>query len=150
MSHTLSRRGLVTAAPAAIVAATLPALAGGTHLDADLLALREPFDRTWKIYEAALEQHAAAEASAWSLRDLPEDDRRRVAADERHDATDALVDSTGDANREIVDEMCRRPARTIEGLALKARVSLDHEDNLYPELVTSIMDDIVAMGGSHA
>lgn len=49
---------------------------------------------------------------------------------------------------EVFDEMCRRPARTLEGLAFKARVALEHEDDLYAELVTSIMDDILAIGGS--
>lgn len=150
MSHRLTRRGLVGAGPAAVIAASLPALAAGAHPDAELLALREPFDRTWAVYIAALDEHAAAEEAAWSLHDLPCDNARRLAADGRHEAADALVDSTGDANRKIVDEMCRLPARTIEGLALKARVSFEHEDNFYPELVTSITDDILAMGGAHA
>ena len=150
MSQSLTRRSLVAAAPAAVIATALPALAAGAHPDAELLALREPFERTWRVYTAALEQHSEAEGAAWSLRDLPDDDARRVAADAHHDATDVVVERTGDANREIVDEMCRRPARTIEGLAFKARVSLEHEDNLYAELVTSIMDDILAMGGAHA
>ena len=149
-NQTLTRRSLVAAAPAAIVAAALPALAAGSHLDAELLALREPFYRTWRAYEDALAVHSAAEGAAWSLRRGPDDDPKRRDAERRHDEADAIVESTGDANREIVDEMCRRPARTIEGLAFKARVSLDHEDNLYPELVTSIMDDIVALGGAHA
>ena len=148
MAQIVTRRSLVVAAPAAVVAVSLPALAADT--DAELLALREPFDRTWKVYKIALEKHSAAEDAFWSLRDLPEEDTRRMAADAHHDTTDAIVESTGDANREIVDEMCRRPARTIEGLAFKARVSLEHEDNLYAELVTSIMDDILAMGGAHA
>ena len=46
--------------------------------------------------------------------------------------------------------MCLIPAGTIEGLAFKAKVSLEHEDNRFEELVTSIMDDILALGGAHA
>lgn len=152
MSRTLTRRGFVAAASAttAVVAASLPALAASADPDVELLALREPFDRTWRAYDAALDEHSAAETEASRVRDLPEDDERRIAADERHAAADALVDSTCDANREVVDEMCGLPAQTIEGLAFKARVSLKYEENLNAELVTSVMDDILAMGGFHA
>ena len=150
MTQALTRRRLVAAAPAAVVAASLPAIAAGAHLDAELLALQVPFDRTWRTYLAALDAHSAAEAAAWAVRDTPDGDRAKVEMEERHDAADALVDGASEANREVVDRMCLVPARTIDGLAFKAKVSLEHEDNLYAELVTSIMDDLVAMGGAHA
>lgn len=123
MSQNITRRGLVAATPAAIVAASLPALAARAHSDAELLALREPFDRTWRAYVVALDS---------------EDDNS------------PLVIGTCAANREIVDEMCRRRAYSIEGIAFKAKVSLEHEENLHEALVTSVMDDILSMVGAHA
>lgn len=144
MTQTLTRRSLVAAAPAAIIAATAPALADQAP-DAQLLALRAPFDRTWRAYLKALEVHAPAEAE-W-FKDSRADAPKKPAMV----AAEALVARTSASNREVVEAMCEIPARTIGGLAFKARVSLDHEDNLFEELITSIMDDIIAMaGGAHA
>ena len=144
MSQTLTRRGLVVVAPAAIVAAVMPAHAGA-HPDAELLALREPYERTWRAYESALAVHGPVEA-AWFAAKGSDDAKAPEMI-----AAEALVDEASAANRKIVEAMCELPARTVEGLSFKARVSQEHEDNLFEELVTSIMDDILAMsGGSNA
>ena len=67
MSQSLTRRGLVTAAPGAIVAATMPACAGA-HPDAALLALREPYEQTLAVMTEVSPAHSRAEDAYFALK----------------------------------------------------------------------------------
>ena len=58
---------------------------------------------------------------------------------------EASVERAENANSAVVEAMIALPARTLGGLAFKARVSSEYEDHSMPELVASIMDDILAM-----
>lgn len=164
MSKTLSRRGLVAAAPAAIVADTLPALPAGTHPDAALLALHEPWLATLAAFDAALtakskideqvftqtEHYPTLETWAGSYADFSATcaaitaEREAIGASLGIEEADELEESTSDANAAVVEQIEAIPARTLTGIAFKVRVSEDECHNR-PELIESIMADIKAL-----
>ena len=78
MDRTLTRRSLVAAAPAAIVAAALPTLAAGTHPDAELLALSEPYERTYAAARAVSPAHSEAEDAYFAAKEAHPDLDRAV------------------------------------------------------------------------
>ena len=126
MANALTRRNLVKAAPAAVVAVSLPAVATGTHFDTALLTLRQPYEQTFE---------AVAEIGAT---------RRRAG----RDIAEARWNDAVDANAAVVDKITETPARTLEGLIFKARVADRDSCNL--DLAASIVADLVAMGASSA
>lgn len=164
MERALTRRSLVAAAPAAVVAVTLPALAAGAHSDAELLALREPWLATLDEFNAALtakgkidEQVFARSRSYPDFKDWSGSyvdytetyrqitaEREAIAAELGGDEIDQLEDATCDANDAVIEQIEAIPARTLAGLAFKAEVS-EKEAHNRPELIESIMADIEAM-----
>ena len=133
----------IPVAPVAPVAA--PALAAA---DAELLALRAPFYATLAALKLAGDAHTVhEEAQIARHRDQLAPD---PAADRRCEAAERLMYRRDRANRDVVDRMIAIPARTVDGVAFKALASHKHENDLYPELVTSIMEDLIAMGGHDA
>ena len=126
MSQSLTRRGLVATTSAAVVAVSLPPVAVGAIPDAALLALRQPYERTF----AAMSEIGAA--------------RRRAGRDIAETQWNAAVD----ANAAVIEQITEMPARTVEGLIFKARVAEIDSGNL--DLAASIVADLVAMEGSNA
>ena len=149
MSQILTRRSLVAAAPAAVVAATLPALTAGAHPDAELLALREPYERTLAGMDAVSPAHSRAEeAASAAMRAQPDRDRDEVEEEVGLDVAAELWEAAVDANSEVLDQIAEKPAFTLEGLLFKARVCA--RADYHPDLANAIIDDLVAMGGAHA
>ena len=72
MSQILTRRGLVAVAPAAVVAAVMPARAGA-HPDAALLALRVPYERTLAVMTEVSPAHSRAEDAYFALKSAQPD-----------------------------------------------------------------------------
>ena len=148
MSTNLTRRSLVAAAPAAVVAATLPALAAGNP-DVQLLALREPYERTFAGIRAAGPAFTRAEEAIFdALRMNPPRDRAEVEREVGFDVAEAEYESAVDANTEVLDQIAETPALTLEGLLFKACVCA--RADYYPDLADAIIDDLVAMGGHDA
>ena len=156
MDRALTRRGLVAAAPAAIVAAALPALAqqglptfGDTHPDAELLALREPFERTYVAAQAVSPAHSRAEDAYYAAKDAhPDLDRAVLEKMTGLDVAAARWEAALDINSEVIRQIVNTPARTLDGLIFKAKIC-DREDT-HPDLAESIVADLVAMGGLDA
>ncbi len=148
MSQTLTRRSLVKATPAAVLAVALPAiaLAAGAHLDAALLALREPYERTLAGIEVVSPAHTRAEDAFFAARQaqphLDECALRKATGLER---AERIYNAAVDANTDIICQVAETPARTIEGLFFKARVAEQEDYN--PDVAASIVDDLNAMAG---
>ena len=149
----------------AIPAAALPATE--RDLDHELLALRPIWLQTLAAFEAALEtksvidERCFARYPAFPASEGWEGDyvaycaeveriqavRDAIAAEEGSPAADELEETTSDANCEMVMRIAAIPARTLRGLAFKAEVSANWVHD-HPELIDSLMADIVAMAES--
>ena len=148
MADALTRRGLVAAA---VVAATLPAIAAGSfgNADAELFALREPYERTFAAALALSPEHNRAEKAAIALLQAqPGRDREEIKREVGLDVAEAHWEAALDVNSEVIQQIVDTPARTIEGLIFKARIC--ERESLHPDLAESIVADLVAMGGLDA
>jgi hypothetical protein len=126
-SH-ITRRTLVAGAAVLAVPAAVAATA---HPDAALLALEIDFDAAWGRERAVYE--------AW----------RSICSDAADAATDAACDKTSGVVQRIIDV----PARTLDGLRVKARaiswcsggddVDLDVQGTTDLQLATSIVRDLL-------
>ena len=117
--------------------ATMPAVAGGVDLDADLLALIDDHDRVMGVYCDAIE---AADIARFA--DAPDDVRF------------PLMEAYNEA-QEVVDEYWSRlyatPARTTKGVLAKLRLEgqLTNLQTNVP-LVAAAMSDLEAIVGGAA
>ena len=156
MAHASTRReflstsatgalGLATAATTAAAANAVEQI-GHAHPDAALLALRDPYDRTYAGIKTAGPIHGRAEDAVTALRRLhPNRDLADLEKAAGFDVADARWNAAVDANSDVIDQITEIQARTLEGLIFKARVAKVDSFNL--ELAASIIDDLVAMGG---
>ena len=144
--------------------ASFAATAAALGPDGELLALRRPWLASVQAFEEALTALDEAETRAarppplmaTDFEDDPNEERYFVALEERdiqraeadyEAGVTAAIDlegRTGKANRAIVDQIVETPARTVAGIRFKVKVSIN-EAHLYPDLIASIMEDIVAL-----
>ena len=149
MTSTLTRRGLVAAAPAAVIAAALPALAAGAHLDGALLALRDPYEPTLAGIAAVSPAHTAAEDAYFAAKQAqPHLDERALRKVSGLVLAERAWLRAVNANTVVIDEIVDTPAHTLRGVILKAQVA--QEDSFNLDLAASIVADLVVMGGSNA
>ena len=149
MTETVTRRSLVAAAPAAVVAATLPAIAAAADPDSELLALRGPYERTLAAADIVSPAHSLAEAAAIALAKAhPGRDRADINRDVGFDVAKARWEAALDVNGEVIRQIVDTPARTLEGLIFKARIC--EREGMHPDLAEAIVADLVAMGGTDA
>lgn len=145
VKHTMTRRALVGAAPAAFAAAHLPTVAFGKHPDAELLALGEPYEHTLAAIKSLGSAYARAEERFFAQREdscLDEDALRTLTG---VDCAEDAYHSALDQSSLVIDRIVGMPARTVRGLAFKAMVSR-RECNGLPELIDSIVADLIAAG----
>ena len=147
MTSTLTRRGLVAAAPAVVVAASgVPAFAISANTDSELLALQELLQKTRADLAIYGPLHTKAEeALADARRAGPGGSREEVAVAAGLDLAEAAWNAAVDANTKILDRIAATPARTLEGLLFKAKACA--KADYYPDLEDAIIDDLVAMAG---
>ena len=147
MKTNLTRRGLITAAPAAVAAASLLPMTGSgaaARPDAELLALCEPYERTLADLQVAAKKHSPFEEAYFQrLRADPGADHDQVAAETGYDVAEDEYESVVSANTEVIDQIAGIQALTFEGILFKAEIA--HREDLYKELVGSVIDDLVAM-----
>ena len=149
MSSNTTRRSLVAAAPAAALVGSLPASADATGSDAELLALREPWQRSLAALAICGPAHTRAEnALADARRAQSSQFREDIQKEVGLDVAEAHRNAAVDANTDILDQIAATPARTINGLLFKAQACA--KADYYPHLADAIIDDLVAMGGAHA
>ena len=149
MTNVLTRRSLVAAAPAAIVAAALPAIAGGMHGDAELLALRAPYESTLAAAEAVSPAHTRAEDACIAAKAAhPELDRAALEKMTGLDIAEARWNEALAVNSEVIQQIVDTPARTIEGLIFKAEIC--ERESMHVDLAESIVTDLLEMGGHDA
>ena len=151
MATSLTRRRLVCAAPAAVVAASLPTLASGAHPDAALLALREPYERTLASVEAVSPAQTIAEDAYYAAQAAyPGLDRDTLEKISGLDVAEANWQAALDLNTEVIAQIIDTPAWTIEGVIFKAKIC--EREGMYPDpdLAESIVADLVAMGAANA
>lgn len=144
----MTRRALIKAAPAAVVAG-LPALTLEKYPDAELLALGEPYEQTFATIKTLGSAYARAEEQFFAQRRASHLDehalRMMTGVDRAEDAYHRALDR-GDL---VIDRIVDTPARTIRGVSFKAMVSR-RECNSLPDLIESIVADLIAMGSHEA
>lgn len=158
-----SRRAILagTAISAAAVASGTTICASAPTDDAELLALRPLWVKGLQAYTAALDAKAVVEKRAFARypaypdrHDYSEQahtlsrsvtaQRKQISEEEGMLAVNHLEETTAEADAEIVDRIAAMSARTMVGLRFKVEVSDDWNHD-HPELVQSIMDDILAI-----
>lgn len=145
----ITRRSLVAAAPAAVVAASLPAVAASAHPDAALLALREPYERTLAAAEAVSPAHSRAETAALALRKAqPDRDQAEIEREIGLDVAKSRWEGALEMNDKIIGQIIETPALTLEGLIFKAEIC--ERESMHADLAEAIVADLAAMGGLDA
>ena len=167
--RTPTRRAILAAtAPVAADILVAPfvrsAPASSTNPDAALLALREPWKRTLGAFNDALNVKDAVDTRAMERWPTYPDygawsgdyasfqveveritaERQAIGDEEGCAEAKRKEDATLSANVAIVDQIAAMPARTLAGLALKAKVSAEWLHNR-ENLTASIMDDIARL-----
>ncbi|TFZ59330.1 hypothetical protein E4V01_07725 [Methylorubrum sp. Q1] len=147
-AHSTGRRALL-AGLGATTLMYLPVHANGVHPDVDLLARAPELGRLAHAEDEAIEVAWALEARAHELADSRAAKLTRewtaalaVAEDEvGFTAAEAALARAARAVTEAANALVLIPARTLEGLCMKARFA-EHSD----DLGESIVDDLIAIG----
>ena len=167
MDRALNRRGLIIAAPAAAVAATLPALAQGADPDSGLLALRPLWRKAWQDYDDTFEPLAQAETRHRERRLTKPDREGFVGTDAKFAMAVAIVlqknedlavevglseaqrrqEEAAEAEWDIADQVFAIRARTTEGIRFKLEILKAREACESEDMEPSLRSDLLHMVG---
>ncbi len=147
MAHALTRRGLVAAAPAAIVAASLQTSVAAQP-DGALLALQPLWREAEAAFEATFEPVGLAEDLLRArVRAEPHVDRTTIELETGYTLADANQGRACDAQWQINERVFDTPATTTEGIRFKLEVLKSLKGCHVPTFKASLKRDLLRIAG---